>query len=124
MGGAFVQIVDGRCRRFASASQSLEELQQRWKIAGGLILDEAAALSVSCARRILKASQDSAGRNHRLARRCHTDWAAAVPDCTPLESWVDGQSPSSYPHELLSVAAPILPPKGDSRPWGATLLEW
>ena len=52
-----------------------------------------------------------------------TRWATLhLPDCTPLESWVDGQSPSCYPFELLSVAAPVLPPLGESRPWGETLI--
>jgi menaquinone reductase, molybdopterin-binding-like subunit len=52
-----------------------------------------------------------------------TDWATLhLPECTPLESWVDGQSPSTYPYELLSVAAPVLHPSGESRAWGETLL--
>jgi menaquinone reductase, molybdopterin-binding-like subunit len=45
-----------------------------------------------------------------------------LPDCTPLERWADGQSPSGYPHELVSVTAPVLSPLGESRPWGETLI--
>ena len=45
-----------------------------------------------------------------------------LPDCTPLESWVDGQAPPSFPHELLALAEPVLPPRGESRPWGETIL--
>ncbi len=45
-----------------------------------------------------------------------------LPDCTPLESWSEGQAPESYPFELLSVSEPVLEPRGESRPWGETLL--
>ncbi|MBI4463939.1 MAG: molybdopterin-dependent oxidoreductase [Acidobacteria bacterium] len=45
-----------------------------------------------------------------------------LPDCTSLESWADGQAPACFPYELLSVAAPVLSPLGESRPWGETLL--
>lgn len=52
-----------------------------------------------------------------------TSWATLhLPDCTPLESWMAGQSPSTYPYELVSMAAPVLAPLGESRPWGETVI--
>ena len=45
-----------------------------------------------------------------------------LPDCTSLESWTDGQSPSAYPYDLIALTPPVIPPRGDSRPWGETLL--
>lgn len=45
-----------------------------------------------------------------------------LPDCTSLESWTDGQSPEAYPYELLALSEPVLPPQGESRPWGDTIL--
>ncbi|MBI4463783.1 MAG: molybdopterin-dependent oxidoreductase, partial [Acidobacteria bacterium] len=46
----------------------------------------------------------------------------ALPDCTPLEKWTEGQSPSVYPYELLSLTEPVLSPRGESRPWAEVLL--
>ena len=46
----------------------------------------------------------------------------ALPDCSPLEKWAEGQSPSVYPYELLGLTEPVLSPRGESRPWTEILL--
>ena len=115
----------GGSQREARASRSLEELQQALeKSPEVIILDEAAALSGFLRTAALeKLRKIPLVVTTASLEDATTEWATLhLPDCTPLESWVDGQSPSSYPQELLSVAAPILPPQGDSRPWGETLL--
>ncbi len=108
------------------ASHSLEDLQQALEDSPQvLILDEAAQLFD-----LLSTAQQEKLRKIPLVvttaslEDATTRWATLqLPDCTPLESWVDGQSPSSYPYALLSVAAPVLSPLGESRPWAETLLE-
>ena len=115
----------GGPEREARPSRSLEELHQALDASPEvLILDEAAALS-----RFLRTADLEKLRRVPLVvtnaslEDATTGWATLhLPDCTPLESWADGQSPSTYPYELLSAAAPVLPPRGASRPWGETLL--
>ncbi|MBI3895929.1 MAG: molybdopterin-dependent oxidoreductase [Acidobacteria bacterium] len=46
----------------------------------------------------------------------------ALPDCTPLEKWAEGQTPTAYPQELLGLTEPVLSPRGESRPWLEVLL--
>ncbi|MBI4442159.1 MAG: molybdopterin-dependent oxidoreductase [Acidobacteria bacterium] len=107
------------------ASRSLEDLQQALEDSPQvLVLDEAALLFD-----LLTTAQQEKLQKIPLVvttaslEDATTAWATLhLPDCTPLESWVDGQSPSCYPYELLSVAAPVLPPLGESRPWGETLM--
>ncbi|MBI2817006.1 MAG: molybdopterin-dependent oxidoreductase [Acidobacteria bacterium] len=53
-----------------------------------------------------------------------TSYATLIlPDCTSLESWVDGQAPTAYPHEVLSISEPVIAPRGESKPFGDTLLS-
>lgn len=106
-------------------SRSLEEISE--VLAGPvevLLLDEAAGLLD-----LLDSAQREALRRIPLivttaSTEDETTGLAhlVLPDCTPLESWTDGQSPTLYPHDLLALSAPVLPPQGQSRPWGETIL--
>lgn len=104
-----------------SVEDFLEALEDSPQV---LILDEAASLGDW-----LSTSQLEKLRNIPLVitnaslEDATTAWATLhLPDCTPLESWVDGQAPANYPYEILSVAPPVRSPFGESRPWGETLL--
>ena len=89
-----------------------------------LVLDEAAALL----EMLSTAQQEKLRRIPLVVTTASLEDATtafatlALPDCTSLESWVDGQSPALYPHELLALAQPILSPLGESQPWAQTLL--
>jgi anaerobic selenocysteine-containing dehydrogenase len=46
-----------------------------------------------------------------------------LPDCSPLETWADGQAPSTFPYQLLAVAEPVIAPRGESKPFAESLLR-
>jgi anaerobic selenocysteine-containing dehydrogenase len=109
----------------ARASRSVDKLVQVLQSSPEvLILDEAASLlDLLSTKELDKLRQIPLIVSTASMEDATTSWATLqLPDCTPLESWADGQSPASYPFELLSVAAPVVPPMGESRPWVETLL--
>ena len=115
----------GASQQEVPASHSLEELVRSLDNSPQvLILDQAAALLDF----LSTAELDKLRRVPLVVTTASledatTAWATLhLPECTPLESWVDGQSPDTYPYELLSVTAPVLEPLGESRPWGETLI--
>jgi anaerobic selenocysteine-containing dehydrogenase len=115
----------GGSQREAPASRSVESLLQALENSPEvLILDEAAVLfDLLSTAELEKLRRVPLIVTAASLEDATTTWATLhLPDCTPLESWTDGQSPSSYPYELLSVAAPVLPPLGEARPWCETLI--
>lgn len=113
----------------SSGEPSYDSLEQLQKALAGspqvLILDEAVPLldMLNAAQRE-KLTQIPLVVTTASLRDSTTACANLIlPDCTPLESWVDGQTPLSYPYELLALADPVVSPRGESQPFGETLLR-
>ncbi|MBI4459114.1 MAG: molybdopterin-dependent oxidoreductase [Acidobacteria bacterium] len=112
---------DGAKPPSASFERILAVLEQSPEV---LILDEAGGLldvldsaHLEMLRRIpLVASTSS------LEDETTSIATMSLPDCTPLEKWSYGQTPPVYPNQLLSIAEPVLPPRGESRPWAEVVL--